>query len=59
MGGSRHMTPVDQTQDMSLAHSASAGELPYEPPRVEAVVTAAELERESLYAGNGAYSAVG
>lgn len=53
------MTPVDQTQDMSLAHSASAGELPYEPPRVEAVVTAAELERESLYAGNGAYSAVG
>ena len=36
--------------------STPTSEPRYEPPQVEAVVTAAELERESLYAGDGAYA---
>ena len=34
---------------------APVTEVPYEPPRIEAVVTSAGLEREALYAGEGAY----
>lgn len=35
--------------------AAPAGALTYEPPRVEVVVTSAELNREALYAGEGVY----
>lgn len=34
---------------------ASVTEGAYEPPRIEVVVTSAELEREALYAGEGIY----
>lgn len=40
---------------MNQKQSAPTTEPPYEPPRVEVIVTASELERESLYAGAGAY----
>lgn len=38
------------------AQSASAGASDYEPPMVEVVVTAPELERETLYAGEAGYA---
>lgn len=38
--------------------SPLTGEPAYDPPRVEAVVTAGELERESLYAGTGSYGPI-
>jgi len=40
---------------ISQGESVPTTEPQYVPPRVEAVVTAAELERETLYAGDGSY----
>lgn len=37
------------------APPAPTGEMTYEPPRLELVVTGDELEREALYGGIGPY----
>lgn len=39
----------------ATSQSTPADESNYDPPQVEVVVTADELERESLYAGAGIY----
>jgi len=37
---------------------APGGEPWYAPPRVEVVVTTSDLQRETLYAGGGAYGGI-
>jgi len=46
---------MQPSEGLDSGQSAPIGEPPYEPPRLEVLVTATELERESLYAGGGAY----
>lgn len=42
-------------REVNMKPSAPSSEPTYDPPQVEVVVTADELERESLYAGGGVY----
>lgn len=46
---------VAEHRDVSPEPPAPSSEPEYVPPRVEHVVTAGELEREALYAGDGSY----
>lgn len=44
-----------QSREVGLGQSVPTGNATYQPPQVEAVVTADELEREALYGGLPAY----
>jgi len=46
---------VKQSREVRVEQPVPTAETTYEPPQIEVVVTAADLERESLYAGLGAY----
>jgi len=46
---------MDPFNSVVLRQFPEPSESEYQPPLVEGIVTAAELERESLYAGDGAY----
>lgn len=47
--GAEH--PMESHRGIDLEEFPSSGESAYDPPRVEVVVTAEQLEREQMYGG--------
>ena len=62
MEGQQHPMVVQSSSrkfvGMAPSKAAAAGEPSYDPPRVEAVITAADLNRETLYAGAVGYATI-